>query len=134
VAIAIAEGGLDAAIVVRDEQRMLMFYRDFLGFELEHTLDLSAESGLKLHFLRVGSSHLKLVVPSRMPAAENPGGAISDATGLRYVTIRVVSLVPVLDGLDAAGGTLTERVIDLGSARVALLHDPEGNMLELLGP
>lgn len=122
---------LDIGITARDPEKMLDFYRDFLGLEHARTTEVEA-LGLRIHMLRVGKSFLKLVEVSSTPAEANPPGGLRDATGLRYITINVASIDEAIEGVDAAGGRLAEPVNELGPIRLAFVEDPEGNTLELI--
>jgi catechol 2,3-dioxygenase-like lactoylglutathione lyase family enzyme len=121
---------VSVGIVARDADRLVAFYRDFLGLPLDHEVD--APDGAHLWFFQVGTGEVKIVRPAATPDAANPSGGIRGATGIRYFTIRVADLDPVVNGIDAAGGRLSGgRVIEFGGSRLAICYDPEGNTVEL---
>ena len=109
---------------VRDLDRSLAFYRDFLGFkvvsELSNVMIFLAADGLNHHdlaLLRVGAQ------------APSP---VSNAVGLYHVAIQLADFAAV----QAAHALLTERgllrgAIDHGVTRSLYTADPDGNEIEL---
>jgi len=109
---------------VRDLDRSLAFYRDFLGFkvvsELSNVMIFLAADGLNHHdlaLLRVGAQ------------APSP---VSTAVGLYHVAIQLADF----EAVQAAHALLTERgllrgAIDHGVTRSLYTADPDGNEIEL---
>ena len=125
----ITKQAVDVGIVVRDEERMLRFYRDQLGFEYQEEVTLGA--GIRQHRLGCGEAVVKLVIPAELPSEANPPGGARGASGLRYWTAHVANLEALVEELRAAG---TEIVVDVREARpgvrIAIVEDPEGNWVE----
>jgi predicted enzyme related to lactoylglutathione lyase len=117
-------------IHARDPARLLLFYRDFLGFPVVEELDLP-DRGVHLWYLQVGEARLKIIANQVPPAAGNIRGGVHAATGIRYFTLPVEGLDAVLEGLVAAGGVEVRPVVALAGRRIAMLEDPEGNCFEL---
>ena len=111
---------------------MLAFYQQLLGLEVVRTFDVMETSGVRLHFLRIGDSHLKILEMRDPPAASNPPEGVHGATGFRYFTLWVESLDAVLERVEPAGGRLAAPVMEYGESRVALIEDPEGNWVEVV--
>jgi catechol 2,3-dioxygenase len=109
---------------VRDLDRSLAFYRDFLGFkvvsELSNVMIFLAADGVNHHdlaLLRVGAQ------------APSP---VSTAVGLYHVAIQLADF----EAVQAAHALLTERgllrgAIDHGVTRSLYTADPDGNEIEL---
>jgi catechol 2,3-dioxygenase len=109
---------------VRDLDRSLAFYRDFLGFkvvsELSNVMIFLAADGLNHHdlaLLRVGAQ------------APSP---VSTAVGLYHVAIELADF----EAVQAAHALLSERgllrgAIDHGVTRSLYTADPDGNEIEL---
>jgi catechol 2,3-dioxygenase len=109
---------------VRDLDRSLAFYRDFLGFtvvsELSNVMIFLAADGQNHHdlaLLRVGQQ-----APSPVPSA----------VGLYHVAIQLADL----EAVRAAHALLTERgllrgAVDHGVSRSLYTADPDGNEIEL---
>jgi predicted enzyme related to lactoylglutathione lyase len=132
MAIEITGAGIDVGLVARDSKRLLDFYQGFLGLVLARVMDLKESMGLELFFLSVGASHLKIVAPAEVPATPNPPGGMRGGTGIRYLTVAVASLDDTLAGLAGAGGSLVQPIIEHEGRRIAIIADPEGNVLELI--
>jgi catechol 2,3-dioxygenase-like lactoylglutathione lyase family enzyme len=138
MAITLTSQGMETCIVTRDVEPMLTFYRDHLGFAPKGVIDMWDMAQMRIHVLAVSqTATLKLSELATPPAEANPGGGSVGATGLRYVTFWVESIDAALDGIDATGARVL-MVHDTGGAfgtsRVAMVEDPEGNVVELAEP
>lgn len=122
----------DVGVVTGDVERALAFYRDTLGFPKDS--EMSSPGGT-LHRLRVGESFIKLIAPEQPPAARAAGGGISGALGFRYATFWLTNLDETVEACRCFGAkiALEPRPLRPG-VRVAMVEDPEGNTIELLGP
>ncbi len=123
--------GVDIGITVRDPDRMVPFYRDFLGLPLARHVSWPG-SGAQVWFFAVGNGHVKLLAFSDTPGAANPAGGNADATGYRYMAIMVDDVERALVGLDQAGGRIQRPVATHGPSTVVFVEDPEGNCIELV--
>ena len=121
---------LDAGVVVRDLDAALAFYRDLLGIREEGTNPVPG--GGVMHRLRVGESMLKLVrLEGDVP--DGPKGDHFAHTGIRYLTITVEDFDGLLARCEAAGHPPVYGPTSLGPVWIAIIEDPEGNRVELLG-
>lgn len=132
------------ALVVRDLDRSIAFYRDVLGMQEIKRVEVSdekaakgrfAKRGFRFRTFRMGPLALKLVQVQGEPTSTR--GPVDDFTGVRYIAFAV-------DDIDATMGQLRNRGVefaseilppetDQGVARLVFFHDPDGNLLELYG-
>ena len=129
----LAKPALDVGVVTNDIDRALAFYQGVLGFVKDS--DFVFPGVGKLHRLRVGESFFKLLAPEKATPARPPGGGITGASGLRYVTFQLTNLDETVEACREAGGRVTvePRLLRPG-VRMAMLEDPDGNIVEILGP
>ena len=123
-----AKESVDVALFVSDIQANLHFYKDILGLKLIETAPVRTGT---MYRLRFGSSDFKLIDPKPMPPP-GPGG-LETQLGFRYVTFVIQNLSEVCANLKGQGVEFfsQEREIRPG-VRVALVKDPDGNVVELL--
>ena len=121
------------AVVVRDLEASLRFYRDVLGLELEVVQDIPGDH-VTIAFLPVGESKIELVCPTD----ETTGVARFLATkgeGFHHVCLEVADLAAELTRLGAEGVELIDRVPRRGAeGPVAFLHPRSchGVLVELI--
>jgi len=126
-----SEPHIDLGIVVLDIDACLPFYRDALGLELLR--DFKLPGGSHMWQLAVGSCVVKLVTHARTPAAGNPPGGSSGGTGLRYWTMGVDDIEAAVAACKAAGAPIPLPVLEfVPGIRIAMVEDPEGNVVEFL--
>ena len=128
-----AKQSIDIGIVIRDSEKSLAFYRDLLG--CEHTMDMPMPlgGGGVMHRLQSGTTTLKLVHFDKVPTAANPPGGITGAVGLRYFTIWITNLDEAVAAVEAAGHTIVTPIVTVRpGVRIAIMEDPDGNLVELL--
>ena len=105
------------------------FYGEQLGFPFEGEMNLGG--GNKMFRYRIGTTVLKLVRTGGDPPT-GPSGMWSQ-TGLRYFTITVKNIEDVVAQLEAQGLSFSVPLREIRPGiRIAILPDPEGNMVELL--
>ena len=122
---------IDVGIVVRDSEKCLPFYRDALGLKLLFDFDLP--TGSHMWQLAVGECVVKLVSHKNTPEAANPPGGSAGGTGLRYWTMGVDDIDAAIAPCEAAGAPIPLPVTELmPGIRIAMIEDPEGNVVELL--
>jgi catechol 2,3-dioxygenase-like lactoylglutathione lyase family enzyme len=131
-------------ICVSDLDHSLRFYRDLLGFELEHELHVEGEPTdtlLRLRdivldavFLSRDGVRLELLRFQRPPAPP-PRTRTMREPGLTHLSFRVADLDATLAALRAAG----ERVLDETVIRfpewqsaACMIVDPDGQLIELV--
>jgi catechol 2,3-dioxygenase-like lactoylglutathione lyase family enzyme len=121
---------IDLGIVVRDIDACLPFYRDALGLKLVADFDLP---GSHMWQFAVGDCVVKLVTHEKTPDAANPPGGSRGGTGLRYWTMGVEDIEASVAACEAAGATIALPIVPLGKTiRIAMVEDPEGNVVEFL--
>jgi glyoxylase I family protein len=128
----VTKESIDVGIVVRRGEAMLGFYRDVLGLEHFQTNPMPLGIAGTMHRVRCGTTVLKLVELTDLPAGANPPGGMLGGTGFRYITFFVADLDALLTRCRAAQ---VEVVIERTTARpgvdIAMVVDPDGNWVEL---
>jgi methylmalonyl-CoA/ethylmalonyl-CoA epimerase len=121
------------AVVVRDLEAALGFYRDSLGLALELVMPIESDA-VRIAFLPVGESKVELV----QPTDESTGVArflASRGEGFHHVCFEVADLASELDRLAAEGVELIDRVPRKGAeGPVAFIHPRSGHgvLVELI--
>ncbi len=131
-------------VCVSDIERSLRFYRDVLGFQFAHEIEVEGEPSdtllglrdvsLRAVYLERDGLRLELLnyanpaSPTRAPAR-----AMNDL-GFTHLSILVPSLEHALEELAAAGVEIRhETLVELGGQRVAVfVRDPDGLPIELV--
>jgi len=131
-------------ICVSDLERSLAFYRDLLGFEPEHELEVDGEPTDTL--LRLRGTKLKAVYLARdgvriellhfaSPPAPPRHARVMNEVGLTHLSFRVADLGAVVASLRAAGQRVLDETVlrfpDFGSA-ACFVADPDGQLIELV--
>jgi methylmalonyl-CoA epimerase len=121
------------AVVVRDLDAALGFYRDTLGMPLELVLPVPSDQ-VRIGFLTVGESRIELVEPT----SDDTGVArflASRGEGFHHVCFEVPDLAATLDQLADAGIELIDRAPRAGAdGPVAFIHprSAHGVLVELV--
>lgn len=121
------------AVVVRDLDAALDFYRDTLGLPLERVLPVPSDR-VRIGFLTVGESRIELVEPTD----DTTGVArflASRGEGFHHVCFEVPDIAVALDGLAEAGVELIDRAPRAGAdGPVAFIHprSAHGVLVELV--
>lgn len=127
----IQKPAIDIGIITNNLDKMLAFYRDCLGLEIEATIPMPG--GGVMNRFKAGDSIVKIIELDPQPAAIAPAGGIRGATGYRYWTLHVNELSELIDKLQAEG---VEVVVPVKTIRdgitIAIVADPDGNWVELL--
>jgi methylmalonyl-CoA epimerase len=121
------------AVIVRDLDAALGFYRDSLRLELDLVMPIESD-GVRIAFLPVGESSIELVQPTRKDTGvarflENKG------EGFHHVCLEVADLAAELDRLAAAGAELIDTAPRRGAeGPVAFIHPRSCNgvLVELI--
>jgi predicted enzyme related to lactoylglutathione lyase len=122
---------IDIGIVVKDADACIPFYRDALGLKL--LFDFELPTGSHMWQFAVGECVVKLVTHKETPAAANPPGGSAGGTGLRYWTMGVDDIDIAMEPIAASGAPVPLPVTQLmPGIRIAMIEDPEGNVVELL--
>lgn len=121
------------AVVVRDLDAALGFYRDTLGMPLELVLPVPSDQ-VRIGFLTVGESRIELVEPT----SEDTGVArflASRGEGFHHVCFEVPDVAATLHELAAAGVELIDHAPRAGAdGPVAFIHprSAHGVLVELV--
>jgi catechol 2,3-dioxygenase-like lactoylglutathione lyase family enzyme len=123
-----AKDSLDLCIVVSDIRKSLDFYQGTLG--LEKTQEVQTPYG-NVHRLRYGTSLVKLMDPKQVPPAGPIG--LEKQLGLRFLSFVIHDLSGVCTVLKEKGVefTVPETQV-LPDTRVAMVKDPDGNIIEFV--
>ena len=121
------------AVVVRELESALAFYRDRLGLELEVILPIESDA-VRIAFLPVGDSKIELVEPT------DPGTGVarfleSRGEGFHHVCFEVPDLAAELRRLAAEGVELIDQAPRQGAeGPVAFIHPRSGHgvLVELI--
>jgi catechol 2,3-dioxygenase-like lactoylglutathione lyase family enzyme len=147
---AFTEGAIHIGVVVKDLEASLAFYTDVIGMTktggFEVDADFGEASGLTdgLAFsvtvlkLKDDPHATQFKLMSFEKDAKTPKSAhIEDALGMRYITLMVADLAPVVARAKTAGvpflGQTPVPLADSGNHFV-LVQDPDGTFIELIGP
>lgn len=121
------------AVVVRDLDAALAFYRDKLRLELDVVMPIDTD-GVRIGFLPVGESSIELVQPTR-PDTGVARFLESRGEGFHHVCLEVDDLAAELDRLAGAGVELIDAAPRPGAeGPVAFIHPRSchGVLVELI--
>jgi catechol 2,3-dioxygenase-like lactoylglutathione lyase family enzyme len=122
-------GSIDVGVIVTDLEPMRSFYRDVL--ELEEASQRETEWGTIVD-LAFGTGFVRLV---RLPGPPSPAGPVGleSQRGIRTISLAVEGFDAAVERCKTAGTPFELDVTVSGDARIALVRDPEGNIIELVG-
>ncbi len=131
-------------ICVSDVERSLRFYRDALGFRVEHELHVEGEPSdtllrlrgvdLRAVYLQRDGVRIELLHFASPPAPPARTRAMHER-GLTHLSFRVADLDATLAALRAAGERiLDETIVRMPEFRAAacFVVDPDGQLVELV--
>lgn len=140
---------IGVGVVVRDLNKSLDFYTNVIGMvqtgSFEIGADFSKKSGLadglsaQVKVLRLGNGEAATqwkLMTFDDKAKSQQNDFIHSHTGMRYITIQVKDLTPILKRIrDRQIKLLGETPVPLGrDNHFALVQDPDGVFVELIGP
>jgi predicted enzyme related to lactoylglutathione lyase len=111
-----------------DRAKMIEFYGDVLA--LKPLPALNMPGGGQMTRFQVGTSEIKLT--TNLPGRPPPGGAIRDVTGLRVFTFFFPDEAALTARFKSHGYPAPEFRGAGGSARAAMVPDPDGQWVELM--
>jgi len=128
----LAKQSIDLGIVTSNGDAMLSFYSDTLGLSQVAEIPFPGLGTIKK--LACGDSFLKLLTLDQ-PATTAPNkGGFTAAEGIRYCAITLANLDEVVEKCRGEGYKIVVEISDLRpGVRVAMVEDPDGNTLELMG-
>jgi catechol 2,3-dioxygenase-like lactoylglutathione lyase family enzyme len=121
-------GSVDVGIVVENLKQMEQFYVDVLG--LEKVADRNTAWGAMAE-LRFGASIIRLMQADGAPRQTNIG--LDAVTGIRYVTFDVEDFKETIETCRGAGVEFWLEVEPIRDLFIAMVKDPEGNIVEFIG-
>jgi catechol 2,3-dioxygenase-like lactoylglutathione lyase family enzyme len=143
-----SQGRIDIGLVVADLDRSVAFYEQALGMQRAYGFNvdsafarrggLTAGPGLNVVAMKLGDYEgapvLKLV-RTGTPMIHRPR-VITDQSGVRYLTVFVTAMAPLLERLARHQvPVLGEGPVQMGNGETfALVQDPDGVFIELIGP
>ncbi|MHC4725934.1 MAG: VOC family protein [Planctomycetota bacterium] len=141
---------IDLGIVVSDVEKAAQFYTKALGFTEVPGFDVSKEmagdSGLAdYHAFRVrvlvlgdqaSATKIKIMEFTQAPGKKVDNQFIHSSLGFSYLTIFVSDTTAAVDRAKRAGVHPAKEPYQLGGGNfyLTLLKDPDGNIIELVGP
>jgi len=140
---------IDIGVVVSDVEKAAKFYTEAVGFTEVRGFDVSAplagDSGLtdyKAFKVRVfvlaeepTATRLKLMEFPEAKPKKVDNQYINSSLGFSYLTIHVADTTAAVDRAKKAGVRPVKKPYQLGGNNyLTLLKDPDGNIVELVGP
>ncbi len=141
---------IDIGIVAKDADRTAQFLTNVIGFKEVKGFGVSGDLGKKLGLIDGHASKARVFVLDEVEQAtriklfsfpEAPGkqpdqAYIHSSLGIRYLTLYVKDLTPVLARAKKAGVfPLGETPVEISTGTWLLaVKDPDGNFIEVIGP
>lgn len=140
---------IDLGMVVSDVERSARFYTQALGFTEAGGFDVSAQMAGDTGLTDQRPFHVRIFVLGEEPTATRlkmmtiPGAGsqkvdnryIGSSLGFRYLTINVTDLTKAMERLRQQGVAPVKEPYPLGGTNyLILVKDPDGNIIELIGP
>ncbi|MCP4263661.1 MAG: VOC family protein [Planctomycetes bacterium] len=141
---------IDLGIVVSDVEKAARFYKNALGFTEVPGFDVSKEmagdSGLadyhafSVRVLALGeeasATKIKIMEFSQAPGKKVDNQFIHSSLGFSYLTIFVSDTTAAVERAKRAGIHPVKEPYQLGGGNfyLTLIKDPDGNIIELVGP
>lgn len=140
---------IDVGIVVSNVEKAAQFYKNALGFTEVSGFDVSAEMGDGSGLTDYQPFHVRVMVLGEEPTAtkiklmefaDAPGKKIDNrfihsSLGYSYLTIFVSDTTASVERAKKAGAVPVKEPYDLGGNNyLTLVKDPDGNIIELVGP
>jgi predicted enzyme related to lactoylglutathione lyase len=118
-------------MVTVNDQEMLHFYQNVLGFEKE--IEIPFPGIGVVNKLNYGAGFIKILVLEKKPLNINPTGDFLTSNGIRYLTINLSNLDEILDTCKTHNiNIINPGTIIRPGVTVALIADPDGNIIELM--
>jgi predicted enzyme related to lactoylglutathione lyase len=122
---------IDIGMVTVNDQEMLHFYQNVLGFEKE--IEIPFPGIGVVNKLNYGAGFIKILVLEKKPLNINPTGDFLTSNGIRYLTINLSNLDEILDTCKTHNiNIINPGTIIRPGVTVALIADPDGNIIELM--
>ncbi|MFH1716560.1 MAG: VOC family protein [Planctomycetota bacterium] len=141
---------IDLGIVVSDVEKAAQFYKNALGFTELPGFDVSKEMGgdsglsnyhaFKVRVLVLGeeasATKIKIMEFPTAPGKKVDNRFIHSSLGCSYLTIFVSDTTAAVERAKKAGVAPVKEPYKLGGGNsyLTLVRDPDGNVIELVGP
>jgi predicted enzyme related to lactoylglutathione lyase len=140
---------IDVGIVVSDVEKSAEFYKNALGFTEVPGFDVSAEMGggsgltdnqpFKVRVFVLGeeptATKIKLMQFPDAPGKKVDNQFIHSSLGFSYLTIFVTDMTASVERANKAGAVVVKEPYHLGDNNyLTLVKDPDGNIIEFVGP
>ena len=141
---------IDVGIVVSNVEKAAQFYKNAIGFTELSGFDVSKEmagdtglSDYQAFSVRVlvlgdepNATRIKIMEFPEAPGKKVDNKFIHSSLGLSYLTISVSDMTVALERAVKAGAAPVKEPCQLGTGNyyLTLVKDPDGNIIELLGP
>jgi len=123
-----AKDSVDVLLFVSDINKSLGFYEGTLG--LERAQEVETPFGT-VHWLRYGTSAVKLMDPKQVPPAGPVG--LEKQLGIRSLSFEIRNLSGVCSVLQDKGvGFVMPETQVLPGRYIAMVKDPDGNIIEFV--
>jgi lactoylglutathione lyase len=141
---------IDLGIVVSNVEKTAQFYKNAIGFTELSGFDVSKEMGgdaglsnyqaFQVRVLVLGdepnATRIKIMEFPEAPGKKVDNKFIHSSLGFSYLTISVSDMTAALERAKKAGVAPVKEPYQLGTGNyyLTLVKDPDGNIIELLGP
>lgn len=130
MALELSRNAIDIGIVTKDAAASATFWSEVVGLPELGPLRMD---GFDLRRFQVGDCILKIVQFDDAPPQDAPTGPLGAATGIRYWTISVTDLAPILAACEKAGRPVVEGPTEMRpGVSIVLIEDPDGNLVEFV--
>lgn len=120
------------SVLVDDQSRALAFYRDILGFQVKHDIDMGGGARwLTLVSPEDPTGTELLLEPSGHPAA-GPFRSALVADGIPFTSFKVDDIEAEVTRLKSLGVTFTLGPMDAGTVKMAVFDDTCGNLIQII--
>ena len=118
------------SIVVDDQEKALLFYRDVLGFKVKHDIPMGSHRWLTLVSAEQADGVELVLEPDQHPAAK-PFKSALVADGIPFTSFGVDDVRREHDRLNKLGVRFTQPPVVMGPVTTAVFSDTCGNLLQI---
>ena len=118
------------SILVDDQDKALLFYRDVLGFKLKHDIPMGSHRWLTLVSAEQADGVELVLEPDQHPAAK-PFKSALVADGIPFTSFGVDDVRREHDRLNKLGVRFTQPPVVMGPVTTAVFSDTCGNLLQI---
>jgi catechol 2,3-dioxygenase-like lactoylglutathione lyase family enzyme len=118
------------SILVDDQDKALLFYRDVLGFKVKHDIPMGSHRWLTLVSAEQADGVELVLEPDQHPAAK-PFKSALVADGIPFTSFGVDDVRREHDRLNKLGVRFTQPPVVMGPVTTAVFSDTCGNLLQI---